>query len=618
MGPDFFRGEAGMAAVGQAQQPIGDLIVLCDAGDVIRFVNRGFALYFGANPEDWHGRVFAPAGPDEKVAATRRFRTTAQGPSGAALIDWRLDLLPSREKLYVGRPITDNRRDAAETEKRHESRMRFFATVSHEMRTPLNGIIGMTGLLLDSALSPNQRAYVEAVKQSGHSLLTLINDILDLSKLDAGKLDLESAPYDPHALVQGVVELLAPRAAEKRIEIAYFVDPATPHRLIGDEARLRQILLNLGGNAVKFTEAGGVSIEVSAQTIDDEMRLTCVVRDTGVGIPASRQATIFDEFVQADSDSARRAEGTGLGLAVALRLARAMGGDITLSSAPSKGSVFTLEIAAGPAAATSHARLTGAPPVVLATRSLILARATELQLRAAGVTDVIFVRTGGEAEAALKDARGAMLLCDFDLAGDLEPEAIRTAARAIVLSPLGARDAIDDLREKGFESYLIKPVRQATLLRELSRGPAAAPADRQAAAKAPAPRRALSILLAEDNRINAVLATTLIRRAGHQVDVAVNGAEAAAAAGRGGYDLVFMDMHMPEVDGLEASRRIRALSGQVAEVPIVALTANANASDRQKCIAAGMNDFLSKPFEAADLEAMIDKWASARALDAAS
>jgi signal transduction histidine kinase/response regulator of citrate/malate metabolism len=608
-----------MAAVGQTQQPIGDLIVLCDAGDIIRFVNRGFARFFGANAADWHGRAFAPAGPGDEPGETRRFRTTANGPSGPSIIDWRLDLLPSGEKLYVGRPIKDNRRENAETEARHGSRMRFFATVSHEMRTPLNGIIGMTALLLDSELSPNQRAYVEAVKQSGDSLLTLINDILDLSKLDAGKLELECAHYDPHALAQSVVELLAPRAAEKRIEIACFVDPKTPHRLTGDEARLRQILLNLAGNAVKFTDTGGVSIEVSADSVEGQARLLCVVRDTGVGIPSDRQAMIFEEFVQADGDAARRAEGTGLGLAIALRLARAMGGDIALTSAPAQGSVFTVSVAAGPAVAAAEAPLPAAPPVVLATKSAILARTTGLQLAAAGVRSLITVRTIDEAESALRREQGAMLLCDFDLAQEIASAAIRAAARAIVLAPAGAREAIDALRAKGFESYLIKPVRQATLQREIALGPARLePESRPARASAPAPRRALSILLAEDNRINAVLATTLIRRAGHRVDVAINGAEAAASAAAGGYDLVFMDMHMPEVDGLEASRRIRALGGPAGAVPIVALTANATASDRQKCLAAGMNDFLSKPFEPADLEAMFAKWAGAPILDAAS
>ncbi len=626
-----------------------DFIVLCDARDVIRFVSRSFAAAFAAptgtwSPETWHGQTFAP-GVEAAPGASVSFRTPGLKSSGlqahganthspadpAAAIAWRLDCLAGGEKLYAGRPAApgpdkpadrpvDRQSDGGKEAPaaREPGQMKFVATISHEMRTPLNGILGMATLLLDTELSPNQRTYVDAMKQSGDGLLRLINDLLDLSKLDAGRLDLEQAPFDPHTLVQGVAELLAPRAAEKGIEIGCFIDPATPRRLLGDEARIRQSLINLAGNAVKFTLTGGVAIEASAEPDPAGVRLICVVRDTGVGIDLAAAPRLFDEFAQADADAARRSEGAGLGLAITRRLARAMGGDVAVRSAPGKGSVFTLTILVESGGPWPELIRIEAPPVVIATRSTILARITRLQMQAFGADKVRLIDDPKDAAFALKEWPGALFLCDFEVAEVLSPDTVALAGRAIVLSPPSARGTVEGLRLKGFESYLIKPVRHATLMREVARGPRRAEPARESRPQAASHGRALKILLAEDNQINAVLATTLLRRAGHKVDVAENGVEAVAAAETGAYDLIFMDMHMPAMDGLEASRRIRALNGPVSETPIVALTANAMAADRQKCLAAGMNDFLSKPFEPADLARMLAKWAAPRALEAAS
>ncbi|MFN0022518.1 MAG: response regulator [Parvularculaceae bacterium] len=613
----------------------GDLIVLCDESDIIRFVSLSFAAIFGGGageranktPGDWHGKVFAPGA---RAARGEGISFRTGGVAGGA-IEWRLECLGSGEKLYAGRPdpapdAAPGRAEAAEPGRtdannlaaaRDEARMKFIATLSHEMRTPLNGILGMATLLLDTGLNSNQRAYVDAVKQSGDGLLALINDLLDLSKLDAGKLQLERAPFDPYTLVQGVAELLAPRAAEKGIEIGCFVDPSTPRRLTGDEARIRQALLNLAGNAVKFTDDGGVAIEVRAEEDAGGVRLVLAVRDTGVGIPAEAQARLFEEFAQADDDAVRRSEGTGLGLAITRRLAHAMGGDVAVKSAPGKGSVFTLSIHAGAHADWPEVHRIDAPPVVIATRSTILARITRLQMQAFGAEKIRIIDDPKDVVFALREAPGALFLCDMEIAESLPRDAIALAGRAIVLAPVTAHGAVEGLRMKGFEGYLIKPVRHATLMREVARGPRRA----EPAMTRTAPQKfdqALRVLLAEDNQINAVLATTLIRRGGHKVDVAANGVEAVAAAAAGGYDLIFMDMHMPEMDGLEASRRIRALPAPAGATPIVALTANAMAADRQKCLAAGMNDFLSKPFEPDDLTAMLAKWGTRRALDAAS
>ena len=611
-----------MAPNSSASSALGELVVLCDANNLIRFVNRNFANFFGASAADWHGRAFSPMQSEPQNGAS--FKTSAKHAGGQCVIEWVVDTLPGGEKLYAGEIEQwpqQKSDDAPEETAATDDRMRFFASMSHEMRTPLNGILGMTGLLLDTDLNLNQRAYVEAVRESGGALLALINDILDFSKLDAGKLALESQPFDPYGLVQSITELMSPKAAEKRIEIASFVHPATPRRIIGDEARIRQVLINLAGNAVKFTDSGGVAIEMRTEQVADGLRLVCAVRDTGVGIPCEMQASIFDEFTQADGVAARRSQGTGLGLAISKRLAHAMGGDIALKSKPNKGSVFTFTVTISAGAETVQLPRVDAPPIVVATKSAVLSRVLRLQLQSFGVEHMVFAEDDAEARFALDENPGSLLLCDHEIAEAAKTGMFSTSQRSLVLLPPTSRSAIETLKSKGFDGYLIKPVRQSTLMREIARGPRKIETAPAPAKKDTGPRisRALNILLAEDNQINAVLATALIRRAGHKVDIAVNGGDAVTAAATGAYDLVFMDMHMPQVDGLEAARRIRDLDGDVASVPIVALTANAMPSDRQKCIAAGMNDFLAKPFDPEDLHLMLVKWCKQpETLDAAS
>jgi CheY-like chemotaxis protein len=488
--------------------------------------------------------------------------------------------------------------------------------MSHEMRTPLNGILGMTGLLLDSGLNPNQRSYAEAVRESGAALLALINDILDFSKLDAGKLELEEAAFDLNSMIQSVTELLSPKAADKGIELGAFVEPSTPRRLFGDEGRLRQVMINLVGNAVKFTDRGGVAIEAAVLDADEGGAvLEVVIRDTGVGIPLAAQPHIFNEFSQADPQRERRLQGTGLGLAISRRLVRAMGGDIVFTSVPGEGSVFTFT-ARLRAGERSPVVKIDSGPVVVATRSATLARILDLHLRSLGVRSIAIVSDAAAAAASLAATPEATLVCDLSVVDGGGERLAAAARRSLVLVAANERSALDRLRNAGFDGYLIKPIRQSTLARELARGPhvgdaEATLADERAPATSPQPPRGarrLRILLAEDNQINAVLATALIRRAGHHVDVAVNGIAALDALSRASYDLIFMDMHMPEMDGLETARRVRALPTPAARLPIVALTANAMASDRMKCLAAGMDDFLPKPFDPADLNAMLDKW----------
>ncbi len=627
-----------------------ELIVVCTADDIIRFANIEFASLFNAQPQALHGQSFSPFEADTVgIGESRHFMTEMATAAGTNLIQWELAISDHGERLYTGRLAADRRQnrpvqtlgtvsangafttdnpstDEGALERAHDDddgAMRYLAIMSHEMRTPLNGILGMASLLMSTDLNANQRTYAEAVRESGGALLALINDILDFSKLNAGKLDLEQEPFDPYALIQGVTELLAPRAAEKGIEIGFFVAPNVPSKLAGDEARVRQVLLNLAGNGVKFTEVGGVSIEARMDACPETGSDCFVVdvRDTGIGISKEAQAQIFNEFSQVDDVIARRAEGAGLGLAISQRLAAAMPGKVCVESEPGKGSVFTFRAGLKAAGDVNVALKAKDTPVVVATRSGILARIIRLQLDAFGVTQRSFADTHRQAMDSLKAQPGALLICDTDIA-DSDKGALAAAAdRALVLLPPDARDAIPGLRKRGFDGYLIKPIRQTTLMRELARAPRPqekAPLSVDALTPVSA-KKPLTILLAEDNQINAVLAVALIKRAGHRVDVAGNGLLALEALQQNKYDLVFMDMHMPEMDGLEAARQIRALAAPHSNTPIVALTANAMAADRQKCMAAGMDDFLPKPFDPEDLHAMVTKWGSGRkAIGAAS
>ncbi len=594
-------------------QSIRELIAICDADGALRFVSQSFANFFGAPVDRWLGRSFSPGDNAAAPGAPATYRTRARVGSGKCIIDWTETVLAGGERLYVGAPESggkgDRNIDAS------DEKLKLLATMSHEMRTPLNGIIGMNALLLDTGLEPNQRAYAESIRESGAALLALINDLLDYAKIDAGRMTLDAEPFYPKSLAQNVAELLSPRAADKGIEIAVYVDERIPHLLVGDEARLRQVLINIAGNGVKFTDQGGVLIEAHLiELAGDHARVRFDIRDTGIGIPEEMQAQIFHEFAQAETGAAKRNEGTGLGLAIAHRLVVAMGGAISLESAENAGSNFSFELTL-PHKGTPAARAPIEKTAIIATRSQTLARALDLQLASLGVERVVRADSADAVKAALADAPGAVLLCDIYLASDGAAFALENTARSIVLlSPL-ARNRLSDLKTAGFDSYLIKPIRVSSLYEQFV-GLAETPAPTaQAQPKSEANEGGKThrrVLLAEDNHINAVLATTILKRAGHAVDVAGNGVEALDALRRDDYDIVLMDMHMPEMDGLEATRAIRALDGDDARIPIVALTANAMGSEERKCLAAGMDAFLSKPFEPEDLLAMIDKWAGAQ------
>lgn len=540
------------------------------------------------------------------------------------------------ETQWVGRDVTPRvaaERALAEAREKAEAasraKSRFLAVVSHEVRTPLNGILGMADLLLDTSLTPEQKTYAQAVKSSGTALLGLIEEVLDFSKIEAGRLDLESVPFDLRGLVTDVVELIAPRAQSKGIEIAADVDDSIPSQVAGDAARLRQVLLNLASNAVKFTDDGGVSVVVERAKAGS---IRFEVADTGPGIEPEVRQRIFHEFEQGDATLARRHGGTGLGLAIAGRIVERMGGVIELANAE-RGSrfSFTVELP-NVGEETERApipQLTGIDVLVASPSPivgpLLVRRLSAWGANAALAGDV----TVTKALLPERDWSHAIIDRAFgpETARQLVSMASRFAGHRLVLLAPAERGELAELKAAGFDGYLVKPVRSSSLAVRLA-GPGAAPPlvpefEAEHAEDTLPRHRSLMVLVAEDNEINALLIQAMLGKLGHATTLVGNGIAAVAAVSTAQamgapYDLVLMDLHLPGMDGLEATRRIRALGGHADRVPIIALTANAFAEDRAAAREAGMTGFVVKPLDRERLEEAIETAYAVREKDSAA
>ena len=480
----------------------------------------------------------------------------------------------------------------------------FLRLMSHEMRTPLNGVIGMLGLLTRTRLDGAQRSYADAAQASAEHLLGLVNDLLDYARLEAGKLEFDLGPVALEGLVRGVAELLSPRAHEKGLEIVWSVAPDAPD-ILADEGRLRQVLFNLAGNAVKFTATGGVRISVERVSgRAGKPTLAFIVDDTGPGVPVEARTRIFEEFGHVDASDATRFGGAGLGLAVVARLAQAMGGTVTVQDRPAEtagddagGSRFRFEAAfeAAPAAPRDQT-LVGLTAAV---------RSADPFVRRAAHDQII--ASGGQVSDL-----GSVTLVDHagTPKGELAP--LPQAGEGVVLLKPCERDLIARYRALGFHGYLIKPLRRESLAQRLLAARGQSAPSKAASGPTPEDDRVIPVrfagarvLLVEDNPVGALLARTLLRREGCIVETAASGDEAIAAVRRARFDLVFMDMRMPGMDGPSAARAIRASGDQT---PIVALTANAFAEDRKTCLDAGMNDHLTKPLEVDALRSALARW----------
>jgi PAS domain S-box-containing protein len=631
----------------------GDLIVLRDSDGRITFANDAYCELAQQPRDALIGSRFALEILEQGDTAiesngTRIYDQKIATSFGPRWIAWREGLIRSdagapAEMQCVGRDVTDRTeteraigeaRDQADAASRAKSR--FLAMASHEIRTPLNGIIGMSGLLLDTPLTPEQITYAKAVKTSGDALLSLIEELLDYSKIEAGKIDLEHRPFALAGLIEDITELLAPRAQARSLEIAAYVDERLPLQVVGDAARLRQVLLNLAGNAIKFTSTGGVALIVEPGIWPGE--ISFLVRDTGIGIAPEARERIFREFEQADERIARNYGGTGLGLSISERIVKRMGGRITLESQLGVGSTFEVSV---PLAATdaNTAAVFAAPDLTGQSIMLVAPQTIEASLVARRLQ-----RWGGQtcmvsdiavAQALLPERSWHAVLLDRALGADnvaLLGEAARMhATQRIVLFTPAARHELQALTTSAspaFTGYLIKPLRAASLAARLTMAPEilapniAADSltdDEAEAPPAATPVRGLSILVAEDNEINALLMRSLLTRLGHHAVITTNGEEAleswlSAKSAGAPYDLVLMDIQMPQLDGIETSKQIRAReAGEPGRrTPILALTANTLVEDRYACFEAGMDGFLIKPLDRDKLADALEGLAASR------
>jgi len=627
---------------------LGDIVVHRDRDGCIVSANAVLARLLGREPGALVGRTLAELGieiglvPDAAFADSECLSSAdvaVRTAAGTRWFSW-IELSVRDEETgaishnAIAREITDRKRaelalvrarERAENASRAKSR--FLATVSHEIRTPMNGIIGMARLLAATDLTPEQHTYVGAVSTSAGALLALIEDLLDFSKIEAGKFELEPQEVSPRELIEHAVELMSARAFSRNIGLGCHIAPQVPERAMMDPGRLRQVLLNLIGNAIKFTEVGGILVDVGVADDEAGRRLVIAVTDTGPGLAKADRERIFREFEQAEGGSTRRHGGAGLGLAISRRIVEAMKGTISVESEPGRGSTFTVGIPldCGAVSTMPAAALAGANVLILS-RNVMEAEAIARTVRANGGQAVRAAtveeaghragRTGLRFDAVVVDAA-------LEDAGCAVLNGLRTAgidpSTAITLIAPGDRGKLQKLKNAGYSNFLPRPARGATLLKIMIAGgagldPAAPPAGPRRQTALPAAAR-LNILIAEDNEINAVLARAALAKAGHDVEIVGNGRAAvdALTAPSRRYDVVLMDLHMPLMDGLEAISRIRRHEAErgLPPVPLLVLSADGQEDTRQSVLAHGANGFLSKPLDPSALVVAVEEQAAA-------
>ena len=535
-------------------------------------------------------------------------------------------LAVSEEAAKRAEAVMRDARDLAERVAR--ARSAFLANMSHEIRTPMNAVLGFVELILDTELSMEQRRALELVRSSSEALLMILNDILDYSKIEAEHLELESIPFDVSKVVHATASLLAVRAREKHLELLAEVAPEVPRLVRGDPTRLRQVLMNLIGNAIKFTEQGEVVVSVNATTNDGGAALRFVVRDTGIGIAPEQLGSVFKEFTQADSTMTRRYGGTGLGLAISQRLVRLMGGELAVTSAVGRGSEFSFAVtlpieSTPPARATSLAAL-GGRRMLIVDDNQTNRRILREMLATEGI-NVDEASTAAEGLEALRRVRYDLAILDvqmpdmdgFQLVAAVRGEKKLARTRLLMLTSAGQRGDGERCRELGIRGYLTKPISRSDLLEALgtvlagSSDEPGAPdvVTRHTIAES---RASLRVLLAEDNPVNQQVAVAMLVKRGHEVHVVSNGREAVDAVKGRDFNVVLMDIQMPEMDGFEATHAIRALpTGK--DLPIIGLTAHALSGERERCLSHGMTDYLAKPFKAHELFALVEGTAESKA-----
>jgi PAS domain S-box-containing protein len=626
---------------------VREVIFQTNEEGVWTFLNPAWSEITGFSIEETLGKRYLDfVCPDDRESSATKFRTllaregddcrhelryiTKDGGLRWVEMFARLTLDSSGRSLGTSGTLNDiTTRHAAEmalkdakeaAEAANRAKGDFVATMSHELRTPMNAVIGMTGLLLETPLTREQREYAETVRSSGENLLEIINDILDFSKIESSRLELESLKFDLFECIEDALDLIAPSAAAKGIDIGYVMDDDTPRKIIGDVTRVRQILVNLTSNAVKFTTEGKICVRVSTERREgDVVHLCFAVEDTGKGIPNDRLGRLFQPFTQADSSITRNYGGTGLGLAISKRLAKLMGGSIRVTSEHGRGSTFFL---------TMQARVEDAAhekaPRLFENRSILLIDDSSLScvslVQHAKRLGIKVTQTGDSASAALllqENTYDAVLL-----SMSLSPEerrqmvgamanALRPDTPLVKLTSLGVRNP-PVTKGLNATAWLTKPVKAAAFeqcLTEVITGiKGNAATESSEPVLAPVGRRNIRILVAEDNPINQKVAIKMIKSLGYRADVVGNGLEVLDAIKRQTYDVVLMDVQMPEMDGLDATRKIRAIMPRPEGPFIIAMTANAMQGDEDICLQAGMDEYLTKPIRSADLKSSLDRW----------